>query len=139
LRAAGIYRCQDRDHAAARLYHWTVYCIDSGVAEIARLARAITTWREEFLAFFSAGRVSNGPTEAVNLLIKKQEFRSRIPKPTTGYAHFCAAESPGTIKPQYHRGADYHAWLRRATLLWTTIPFRERQQRLRSSVRVSPS
>ncbi|MGO9030470.1 transposase [Mycobacterium sp.] len=71
MRAAGIYRCQDRDDAAARLYHWTVYCIDSGVAEIARLARAITTWREEFLAFLSAGRVSNGPTEAVNLLIKK--------------------------------------------------------------------
>ena len=46
-------------------------CIDSGVAELARLARTVTTWREEFLAYFSAGRISNGPTEAVNLLIKK--------------------------------------------------------------------
>jgi hypothetical protein len=26
------------------------------------------------------------------------------------------------VKPQHHCGADYHAWLRRATLLWTTIP-----------------
>jgi transposase len=66
-----IYRCADRDHAAQRLYDWTVYCIDSGVAELRRLARTITTWRQEFLAHFSAGRISNGPTEAVNLLIKK--------------------------------------------------------------------
>ncbi len=66
-----MYRCRDRDQAAARLYDWTVFCIDSGVAQIARLARTITTWREEFLAYFSAGRISNGPTEAVNLLIKK--------------------------------------------------------------------
>jgi transposase len=66
-----IYHCRDRGQAAARLYDWTVFCIDSGVAEVARLARTITTWREEFLAYFTAGRISNGPTEAVNLLIKK--------------------------------------------------------------------
>jgi len=43
-----IYRCRDRFQAAIRLYDWTVMCIDSGIAEIARLARTITTWREEF-------------------------------------------------------------------------------------------
>jgi transposase len=46
-------------------------CIDSGVAELARLARTVTPWRDDFLAYFSAGRISNGPTEAVNLLVKK--------------------------------------------------------------------
>jgi len=66
-----IYRCRDRAHAAARLDGWTVSCIDSAIAEIVWLARTITTWREEFLAYFSAGRLSNGPTEAVNLRIKK--------------------------------------------------------------------
>src|SRR6201997_3969996 len=66
-----IYRCRDRNQAAARFYDWTVTCIDSGVPELGRLARTITTWREEFLAYFSTGRISNGPTEAVNLLIKK--------------------------------------------------------------------
>lgn len=66
-----IYRCKDREQAATRLYAGTVMCIDSGVAELARLARTVTTWREEFLAYFSAGRISNGPTEAVNLLVKK--------------------------------------------------------------------
>ena len=46
-------------------------CVGSGVAELARLALTITTWRVEFLAYFSAGRISNGPTVAVNLLVKK--------------------------------------------------------------------
>ena len=66
-----IYRCRDRDQASARLYDWTVTCIDSHVPELPRLARTLTTWRAEFLAYFSTGRISNGPTEAVNLLIKK--------------------------------------------------------------------
>jgi transposase len=66
-----IYHCRDRDQAAARLYDWTVMCIDSQVPELGRLARTLTTWRDEFLAYFNTGRISNGPTEAVNLLIKK--------------------------------------------------------------------
>jgi len=66
-----IYRCRDRDQASARLYDWTMTCIDSPVPELRRLARTLTTWRAEFLAYFSTGRISNGPTEAVNLLIKK--------------------------------------------------------------------
>ena len=28
-------------------------------------------WRDEFLAYFSAGRISNGLTELINLLIEK--------------------------------------------------------------------
>lgn len=66
-----IYRCRDRQQAAVRLYDWTITCLDSGVAELTRLARTITTWRDEFLAYFTTNRISNGPTEAVNLLIKK--------------------------------------------------------------------
>ena len=46
-------------------------CIDSHVPELRRLARTLTTWRGEFLAYFRTGRISNGPTEAVNLLINK--------------------------------------------------------------------
>ena len=41
-----IYRCRDRDQAAARLYDWTVTCIDSHVPELRRLARTLTTWRQ---------------------------------------------------------------------------------------------
>ena len=48
-----------------------MHCADSNVPELHRLARTIDAWREEFLAYFSTGRISNGPTEAMNLLIKK--------------------------------------------------------------------
>jgi transposase len=66
-----IYRSVDVGRATTRLYEWTLFCIDSQIPELGRLARTITTWRAEFLAHFTTGRISNGPTEAVNLLIKK--------------------------------------------------------------------
>jgi hypothetical protein len=39
--------------------------------ELHRLARTLNSWREELLARFHSGAISNGPNEAVNLLIKK--------------------------------------------------------------------
>jgi transposase len=42
-----------------------------GVAELSRLARTVRAWEAEILAFHATGGCSNGPTEAVNLLIKK--------------------------------------------------------------------
>ena len=33
--------------------------------------RTLRSWRSEFLAYFDTDRVSNGPTEAMNLLIEK--------------------------------------------------------------------
>ena len=42
-----------------------------GSRRLTRLARTIDAWREEFLAYFDTAGVSNGPTEAINLLIKK--------------------------------------------------------------------
>jgi transposase len=54
--------------ALERFYHWA----DSvGVAELSRLARTVRAWEAEILAFHTADGCSNGPTEAVNLLIKK--------------------------------------------------------------------
>jgi hypothetical protein len=41
------------------------------VAELSRLARTVRAWEAEILAFHSAQGCSNGPTEAMNLLIKK--------------------------------------------------------------------
>jgi transposase len=66
-----IYRCRNRAEAAEALYRWMVHCSDAGVPELVRLATTIDSWREEFLAYFDTGGVSNGPTEAMNLLIKK--------------------------------------------------------------------
>ena len=42
-----------------------------GVAELSRLARTVRAWEAEVLAFHRIDGCSNGPTEAVNLLIKK--------------------------------------------------------------------
>jgi transposase len=54
--------------ALERFYHWA----DSvSVAELSRLARTVRAWEAEILAFHSTEGCSNGPTEAVNLLIKK--------------------------------------------------------------------
>jgi hypothetical protein len=42
-----------------------------GLAELSRLARTVRAWEAEILAFHATGGCSNGPTEAMNLLIKK--------------------------------------------------------------------
>jgi len=41
------------------------------VAELSRLARTVRAWEGEILAWHATKGCSNGPTEAVNLLIKK--------------------------------------------------------------------
>jgi len=64
-------KATDRDTAQRRLHRWFELCADSNLPELHRLARTIDAWREEFLAYFSTGGISNGPTEAMNLLIKK--------------------------------------------------------------------
>jgi transposase len=46
------------------------YCAGAEIPELIRLARTIDSLRAELLAYFDTGGVSNGPTEAINLLIK---------------------------------------------------------------------
>jgi transposase len=66
-----LYRAKNREHADRRLHRWLVHCADSNIPELHRLASTIDAWRPELLAYFDTGGVSNGPTEAMNLLIKK--------------------------------------------------------------------
>jgi transposase len=54
--------------ALARFYRWSD---GVGVPELSRLARTVRAWEAEILAWHATGGCSNGPTEAVNLLIKK--------------------------------------------------------------------
>ena len=56
--------------ARRRLRRFYEHCDQSGVRECRRLARTIRAWENEVLAFHTTGR-SNGPTEGINLLIKK--------------------------------------------------------------------
>jgi transposase len=54
--------------ALERFYRWAD---GVGVAELSRLARTVRAWEAEILAWHVTDGCSNGPTEAVNLLIKK--------------------------------------------------------------------
>jgi transposase len=54
--------------ALDRFYRWSD---GVEVAELSRLAGTVRTWEAEILAFHATDGCSNGPTEAVNLLIKK--------------------------------------------------------------------
>jgi transposase len=54
--------------ALDRCYRW---CDGVQLPELSRLARTVRAWEAEILAFHATGGCSNGPTEALNLLIKK--------------------------------------------------------------------
>lgn len=110
-----IYRCRDRDDAG-----YPVLRLDGVLHRLCRSRIALNGPHDHhlphrILAYFIAGPISNGPIEAINLLIKKtcaSATASGI-STTIGYA-CCTAESPGKITRQYHYAAGYHAWLRRA-------------------------
>jgi hypothetical protein len=54
--------------ALDRFYRWAD---GVEVAELSRLARTVRAWEAEILAWHVTDGCSNGPTEAVNLLVKK--------------------------------------------------------------------
>ena len=54
--------------SARRFYRWAD---GVQVAELSRLARTVRAWEAEILAWHATNGCSNGPTEALNLLIKK--------------------------------------------------------------------
>ena len=49
-------------------YRW---CDGVQLLELSRLARTVRAWQTEILAWHQTAGCSNGPTEAINLLIKK--------------------------------------------------------------------
>jgi len=58
----------DAREAMADLYTWAH---NTGIPECVRLAGTYRRWEAEILAFHTTGGASNGPTEGVNLVIKK--------------------------------------------------------------------
>ena len=66
-----VYAASDLAHARAALERFYRWADSVGVAELSRRARTVRAWEAEILAFHSTKGCSNGPTEAVNLLIKK--------------------------------------------------------------------
>jgi transposase len=66
-----VYAASDLAHARAALERFYRWADGVGVTELSRLARTVRAWEAEILAFHATKGCSNGPTEAVNLLIKK--------------------------------------------------------------------
>ena len=66
---ADLYDCADRAAAEAALADWHHHADAFDVAETNRLARTLRAWHPELLAYFD-GRLTNGPTEGTNRIIK---------------------------------------------------------------------
>jgi transposase len=66
-----VYAASDLAQARAALERFYRWCDGVQVLELSRLARTVRAWEAEILAFHTTGGCSNGPTEAMNLLIKK--------------------------------------------------------------------
>jgi transposase len=67
----GVYRAVGPAAARAALERFYRWCDGVQVAELSRLARTVRAREAEILAFHPSMGCSNGPTEAVNLLINK--------------------------------------------------------------------
>jgi transposase len=93
-----LYREPDRAHAERRLLRWFTDIADHEIPELLRLARTLDSWREELLAYFDTGGVSNGPTEAINGLIKK------IKRVGHGYRNFTNYR----LRLLLHCGVSWH-------------------------------
>jgi transposase len=66
-----VYTAGDLAAARAALDRFYRWSDGVRVAELSRLARTVRAWEAEILAFHATDGCSNGPTEAMNLLIKK--------------------------------------------------------------------
>ncbi len=65
-----VYATTDVDEARASLAVFDDHCRRADVRELDRLARTVRRWQSQLLAWHTTA-LTNGPTEAVNLLVKK--------------------------------------------------------------------
>ena len=68
---AEVFAAVNVAHAERRLIVFFGYVADVEIPELTRLAITVDRWRPEILAYHTTGGASNGPTEAVNLIIEK--------------------------------------------------------------------
>jgi transposase len=66
-----VYRAVGMPAARAALDRFYRWADGVQIPELSRLARTVRAWEAEILAFHATDGCSNGPTEALNLLIKK--------------------------------------------------------------------
>lgn len=67
-----VYAAKTLGAARGALEAFYTHCADrSYIPELLTLATTISAWEAEILAYHTTNRASNGPTEAINLLIEK--------------------------------------------------------------------
>jgi transposase len=66
-----VYVAADPAAARAALERFYRWCDGVQLLELSRLARTVRAWQTELFAWHQTTGCSNGPTEAINLLIKK--------------------------------------------------------------------
>ena len=111
-----------------------MHCADSNVPELHRLASTIDGWRDELLAYFDTGGVSNGPTEAMNLLIKKikrtgRQSQAVVATPVLLINWKVLSAMPGARLTQEERNRIEAMWVSGLTFpeigaVWTAIAAR---------------
>lgn len=117
-----LYQHDNLDAARPDLDRLLTRLTSCPVPEVARLGRTLASWQAEPLAYWRTGGASNGPTEAMNLLIEKIRRVGQATKtsPTTDCDYYSTAESPGRIPPLLgSEDANPGSW-RRARLLRLT-------------------
>jgi transposase len=68
---ARVYLAPDPATGRRRALEVIEALLSCPVPEARRLGRTLRSWQEEFLAYFTTNGASNGPTEAVNLIVEK--------------------------------------------------------------------
>lgn len=93
-----VYRAPGLARAREVLDTFYAWADASGIYECRRLARTIRAWHDEILAWHTTGGASNGPTEAVNLAVK------RIKRVGRGFRNF----DNYRLRLLLHCGVDWH-------------------------------
>jgi transposase len=65
-----VYATRSLRQARRRLEHFYAHCRGAEITELDRLAATVRRWEHQILGWHRTG-LSNGPTEAMNLLVKK--------------------------------------------------------------------
>jgi len=84
---------------------------DCPIPEVARLGRTLKMWRDHVLARFESHRISNGGTEAVNLLIEKTR---RLAHGFRNFEHYRIRILLAASGTRPYRRLPTHAQFRRA-------------------------
>ncbi len=84
------------------------------IPEVARLGRTLRAWRAQVLAYFDTNGLSNGGTEAINMLIEKARRLAHGYRNFTNYRLRCCSPPAAPAPDRSASRSPDHAQVRRA-------------------------